>query len=159
MKKRVISLLSIMMIGAVISGCGAKSEKAQDVATGIFVEESKKNASTKEITDKILESVEIRATGPIEGELAEQQYYLNLDDVEEFSIQNGMINTGLESIAIIKAKEGKVDSVKASLEKVKEDKKKAAFYPGEAESAEAAEIKVEGNYVGFFIVPDYEDGE
>lgn len=38
-------------------------------------------------------------------------------------------------------------------------KKKAAFYPGEPEAVEAAELKVVGDYVGFFIIPDYEEGE
>lgn len=149
MKKIIISLLATLMIGAAIMGCSSKENKDDET----------KNISTADIVNKILEEVEIRATGPVEGELAKEQYHLNLDDIEEFSIQNGMMNTGLESVAVVKAKDGKVDSVKASLEKVKEDKKVAAFYPGEAEAVEAAEIKVIGNYVGLFVIPDYEEGQ
>lgn len=149
MKKIIISLLATLMIGSAIMGCSSKESK----------DEATKNISTSDIVNKILEEVEIRATGPVEGDLAKEQYHLNLDDIEEFSIQNGMINTGLESVAVVKAKDGKVDSVKASLEKVKEDKKAAAFYPGEPEAVEAAEIKVVGNYVGLFIIPDYEEGQ
>ena len=70
-----------------------------------------------------------------------------------------MINTGLEVVAVVKAKEGKVDAVKDSLEKVIEDKKASAFYPGEPEAVEAAQLKVNGNYVGLFIIPDYEEGQ
>lgn len=148
MKKIILSLLATLMIGATVMGCSSGGD-AENTA----------NVPTTDIVNKILEEVEVRMVGPVEGELAKEQYHLNLDDVEEFSIQNGMINTGIESIAVVKAKSGKVDSVKKSLEKLKEDKKAAAFYPGEPEAVDAAEIKVIGNYVGLFIIPNYEDGE
>lgn len=149
MKKIISTLISTLMVGAILIGC---SSKGADSVEG-------KNVPTADIVNKIMEEIELRAMGSVEGDLAKEQYHLNLDDIEEFSIQNGMINTGLESIAVIKAKEGKVDSVKDSLEKVKEDKKAAAFYPGEEEAIKASEIKVIGNYVGLFIIPDYEDGQ
>lgn len=149
MKKIIISLLTTLMIGTAITGCSTKGLEGN----------STKNISTSDIVSKIKEEVEMRITGPIEGELAKEQYHLNLDDIEEFSIENGMMNTGLESIAVVKAVDGKVDSVKESLEKVIEDKKAAAFYPGELEAVEAAELKIIGNYVGLFIIPDSEEGQ
>lgn len=148
MKKIVLSLLAAMIIGASVIGCSQKDAGGDS-----------KNISTSDIVTNITGKVETRPMGPIEGELAKEKYHLVLDDVEEYSIQNGMINTGLEAIAVVKAKEGKVDSVKASLEKVIEDKKRDAFYPGEPEAVEASEVKVIGNYVGLFIIPDYEEGE
>ncbi|MEG1254294.1 DUF4358 domain-containing protein [Clostridium sp.] len=148
MKKIVSILLSgIMILGLV--GCSSSGSKDEDV----------KNVLTADIVGNIKEGLEMRATGPVEGELAETQYYLNLNNIEEYSIENGMINTGLEAIAVIKAKDGKVDSVKESLKKVIEDKKVAAFYPGELEAVESAKIEVVGNYVALLLIPDYEEGQ
>lgn len=145
MKKKLSILLATLMVGATFVGCGAKEEA--------------KNVPTSEIVESIKEKVEMRALGTVEGELLTEKFHLNLDDVEEQTVENGVINTGLEVVAVIKAKEGKVDAVKASLDKVIEDKKASAFYPGEPEAVEAAQLKVNGNYVGLFIIPDYEEGQ
>lgn len=147
MKKKIATLLAVFMIGAAITGCS--SSKGGD-------ETSTKDVSTVEIVNEIKEAIEMRPTGPVEGDLAKEQYHLNLDDVEEYTIENGMMNTGLESLTVVKAKDGKADSVKASLEKVLEDKKAQAFYPGEPEAVDAAKLEVIGNYVGLFIIPDYD---
>ncbi|MEG2290482.1 MAG: DUF4358 domain-containing protein [Clostridium sp.] len=150
MKKIASIILSgIMILGLVGCSSAGSSDKG----------EKDKNIPTASIVTSIKEGIEMRPTGPVEGELAKTQYHLNLDDVEEYSIENGMMNSGLEAIAVVKAKAGKVDSVKASLEKVKEDKKAAAFYPGEPEAVEAAKIEVIGNYVALIIIPDYEEGQ
>lgn len=70
--------------------------------------------------------------------------------------QKKELNTGIELLAVVKAKKGKVEDVKLALEKVKDDKKEAAFYPGEGEAVDNAEIKTVDNYVGLFIIPDYD---
>ncbi|GAB6167781.1 hypothetical protein JCM1393_02410 [Clostridium carnis] len=146
MKKIISTLLAVFVLGITITGCSSKG--GED-----------KNVKPSDIVKTIKEKIELRAMMPIEEELAKEKIHLNLDDVEEYSIENGMINSGLEVIAVIKAKDGKVESVKTSLEKVIEDKKAAAFYPGEPEAVEAAKVKIVGNYVGLFIIPDYEDGQ
>ncbi|MFR1710219.1 MAG: DUF4358 domain-containing protein [Clostridium sp.] len=148
--KKIISILltGIMILGLV--GCSSQD--------GDSNQNTNKNVPTSEIVNSIKEGIEIRMTGPVDEELVKNQFHLNLDDVEEYTIEKGMVNTGLETLAVVKAKEGKVDSVKASLEKVIEDKKAEAFYPGEAEAIEGAKIQVVGNYVGLLIIPDYEEG-
>lgn len=148
--KKIISILltGIMILGLV--GCSSQD--------GDSNHNTNKNVPTSEIVNSIKEGIEIRMTGPVDEELVKNQFHLNLDDVEEYTIEKGMVNTGLETLAVVKAKEGKVDSVKASLEKVIEDKKAEAFYPGEAEAIEGAKIQVVGNYVGLLIIPDYEEG-
>lgn len=147
MKKIMVSLLATLMIGATFMGCSSKeSADAKDVPTA-------------DIVNRIIEEIEMRPLGPVEGELAKEQFHLNLDDIEEYTVQNAMISPGIDAIAVVKAKAGKVDSVKESLEKFKADKKTAAFYPGEAEAVEGAELKVIGNYVGLFIIQEYEEGQ
>ena len=53
---------------------------------------------------------------------------------------------------IVKAKDGKVENVKNSMEKVLEDKVGQAFYPEEQEVAENATIEVDGNFVSLFLL-------
>ena len=147
MKKILSAILAgVMILGLV--GCGSKgghSSSAKDVPTADLV-----NTVVKS------EEIQMRALGPIEGELAETTFHLNPDDVEEYTIQKGMINTGLETVAVVKAKEGKVDAVKASLEEYLKDLKALALYPGEPEAVEGAVLEVVGNYVIVTVVPDYE---
>lgn len=147
MKKILSALLAgVMILGLV--GCGSKGEDSSSV----------KDVPTADLVNKVLENEEtqVRMTGLVEGELAETTFHLNLEDVEEYTIQKGLINTGLETVAVVKAKEGKTDAVKASLEKYLEDLKALALYPGEPEAVEGAALEVVENYVILTIVPDYE---
>lgn len=147
--KKILSaiLVGIMVLGLV--GCGNKGGDASDSA---------KNVPTVDLVNAVMgnEEIQMRKTAPIEGELVETTFHLNPDDVEEYSIQKGVMNTGLETIAVAKAKEGKVDAVKASFEQYLEDLKGGFFYPGEEEAVEGAKIEVIGNYVILTLVPDYD---
>lgn len=148
MKKIILALLSTLMVMFAVTGCGFNDGGAEV-----------KDIPTKDIVEDIKGSVELRAMGPIEGDMASELFYINQDDVEEFTIEKGMMNTGLETIAVVKAKEGKVDTIKEAFNKVIEAKKSEAFYPGEAEAVEAAKIEVKGNYVALLIIPEYEEGQ
>lgn len=84
--------------------------------------------------------------------MAAEIYHLNLDDVEDYGILETQISPGPGFIMVVKAKEGKVDAVKASVEQVLQDKIGSAFYPEEQEVAENAQVKVDGNLVSLFIL-------
>ena len=102
MKKILSAILAgVMVLGLV--GCGSKGGDSS----------SAKDVPTADLVNTVMESEEIqmRMVGPVEGELAETTFHLNLDDVEEYTIQKGMMNTGLETVAVVKAKDGKVDAV------------------------------------------------
>lgn len=144
-RKILASLLTVVMMGAIFTGCSSNGK-------------DEKNVPTKDIVATIKEKIETAPTGPVDDELAKEKFHLNLEDIEEYTIENGMRNTGLETLAVVKAKDGKVESVKASLEKAIEEKRAAAFYPGEPEAVDAAQFKAIGNYIGLFIIPDYEEG-
>lgn len=142
MRKRIGIILSSILLATTFVGCS--SEKGASVATSTIVE-------------NIKGQIEMRSTAEVTDELLSEMFYLNSDDVEEATVEKGQVNTGLETIAVVKAAEGKTDAVKEALEKVKEDKKASAFYPGEAEAVESAEIRVVGDYVGLFIIPDLDE--
>lgn len=147
MKKILSAILAgVMVLGLV--GCGSKGDDSS----------SAKDVPTADLVNTVLENSEIqmRKLGPVEGELAETVFHLNLDEVEEYTIQKGMMNTGLETLAVVKAKDGKVDAVKASLENYLKELKDLAMYPGEPEAVEGAALETVGNYVILTVVPDYE---
>ncbi|MDT7962410.1 DUF4358 domain-containing protein [Clostridium perfringens] len=150
MKKFLISVLAAAMIGATLTSCGAKDNN------GTKVEQSdiKMSMSASDMTNKLVDAGMVTMPVPLDDEIAKEIYHLNLSDVEEYGISETGISPGNSLIIIAKAKEGKVESVKASLDKVLEDKIGKAFYPEEKEISESSEVKVKGNYVSLFILPE-----
>lgn len=150
MKKFFISVLAAAMIGATLTGCGGDNDKG-----GTEVEQNnvQLSMSASDMTNKLVEAEMVRMPMPVDDTIANEVYHLNLDDVEEYGIAETGISPGNSAIIIVKAKEGKVDSVKESVDKILEDKIGKAFYPEEKEVAEASEVKVNGNYVSLFVLP------
>ena len=150
MKKIFVSTLIAVMIGATLTGCGNKNS-----GNSSSVEQSTQqtnSVSAKEIVEKLNEKEYVRAAAEIDDTMASEIYHLNLDDIEDYGILDTQISPGPGFIMVVKAKEGKVDEVKASVEQVLQDKIGSAFYPEEQEVSESAEVKVDGNLVSLFIV-------
>ena len=150
MKKILVSALIAVMVGATLTGCGNKNS-----GNSSSVEQSTQqtnSVSAKEIVEKLNEKEYVRAAAEIDDTMASEIYHLNLDDIEDYGILETQISPGPGFIMVVKAKEGKVDEVKASVEQVLQDKIGSAFYPEEQEVSESAEVKVDGNLVSLFIV-------
>lgn len=149
MKKILVSLLVAAMVGATLTGCGAKGE-----GNGTSVEQST-GISAADVVAKLKEKEYI----PMPIDVTEEQevkdvYHLNLDDVESYGITMTGRMPGVGFAMVVKAKEGKVDAVKASVDQVLADRVGAAFYPDEKEIAEKAKVEVDGNYVSLLIFYD-----
>lgn len=144
MKKILVSVLVAAMVGATLTGCGSKAEGGN----GAAVEQSS-NVSAKDVVAKLNEYIPM----PMEvtDEEAKDIYHLNLDDVESYGISLTGRSPGVGFAMVVKAKEGKVDAVKASVEQVLADRIGAAFYPDEKEIAEKAKVEVNGNFVSLLI--------
>lgn len=150
MKKILVSTLIAVMIGATLTGCGNKN--AQN-STAIQNEADKNSSvSAKEVVDKLKEEGYVRMPAEIDDTMASEIYHLNLEDVEDYGILETQISPGPGLIMVVKAKEGKVDSVKSSIEQVLQDKIGNSFYPEEKEIAEKAKVEVNGNLVSLFIL-------
>ena len=150
MKKILVSTLIAVMIGATLTGCGNKNS-----GNSSSVEQSTQqtnSVSAKEIVEKLNEKEYVRAAAEIDDTMASEIYHLNLDDIEDYGILETQISPGPGFIMVVKAKEGKVDEVKASVEQVLQDKIGSAFYPEEQEVSESAEVKVDGDLVSLFIL-------
>lgn len=144
MKKILVSLLVAAMVGATLTGCGSKAEGGN----GTSVEQTS-SVSAKDVVDNLKQYI------PMPVEVSEEEakdiYHLNLDDVESYGIALTGRSPGVGFAMVVKAKEGKVDAVKASVDKVLEDRIGAAFYPDEKEIAEKAKVEVNGNFVSLLI--------
>lgn len=147
MKKILVSTLIAIMVGATLIGCGNKNAGNQP-----STEQQIASVSAKDVVEKLNEKGYVRAAAEIDDTIAAEIYNLNLDDVEDYGILETQISPGPGFIMVVKAKEGKVDAVKASVEQVLQDKIGNAFYPSEKEIAESAEVKVDGNLVSLFIL-------
>lgn len=150
MKKILVSTLIAIMVGATLTGCGNKN-----TGNSSSTEQSQQqtaSVSAKDVVEKLNEKEYVRAAAEIDDTIASEIYHLNLDDVEDYGILETQISPGPGFIMVVKAKDGKVDAVKASVEQVLQDKVGNAFYPEEKEIAESAEVKVDGNLVSLFIL-------
>ena len=150
MKKILVSALIAVMVGATLIGCGNKN--AGNTSSAEQSTQQTNSVSAKEVVEKLNEKEYVRAAAEIDDTMASEIYHLNLDDIEDYGILETQISPGPGFIMVVKAKEGKVDEVKASVEQVLQDKIGSAFYPEEQEVSESAEVKVDGNLVSLFIV-------
>ncbi len=150
MKKILVSALIAVMVGATLTGCGNKN--LGNASSAEQSTQQTNSVSAKEVVEKLNEEGYVRAAAEIDDTVASEIYHLNLDDVEDYGILETQISPGPGFIMVVKAKEGKVDEVKASVEQVLQDKIGSAFYPEEQEVAESAEVKVDGNLVSLLIV-------
>ena len=157
MKKILVSTLIAIMIGATLTGCGNKN--AGNSSSTEQSEQQTSSVSAKDIVEKLNEKGYVRAAAEIDDTMASEIYHLNLDDVEDYGILETQISPGPGFIMVVKAKEGKVDAVKATVEQVLQDKIGNAFYPQEQEIAESAEVKVDGKLVSLFILNSEVDSE
>ena len=150
MKKILVSTLIAIMIGATLTGCGNKNTgNSSSIEQS---EQQKASVSAKDVVEKLNEKEYVRAAAEIDDTMASEIYHLNLDDIEDYGILETQISPGPGFIMVVKAKEGKVDAVKASVEQVLQDKIGKAFYPEEQEITESAEVKVDGSLVSLFIL-------
>ena len=146
MKKVLVSLLVAAMVGATLTGCGSKEQgNGSQVEQGSSVSAADVVAQLKEYIPMPMDVTE---------EEAKDVYHLNLDDVESYGIAITGRSPGVGFAMVVKAKEGKVDAVKASVDQVLADRVGAAFYPDEKEIAEKAKVEVDGNYVSLLIFND-----
>lgn len=150
MKKTIGKMLVVVIAFGMFAGCSWSTSINND---------QPRHVSIPSIIEKIKKKVEARPMAVVEDDLVSEKYHLNMDDIEDQTIESGVVDTGFETIAIVKAKDKKIDSVKESFEKVIEDKRASVLYPVESEALDEAKIRVVGNYVGLFILPDYEKGE
>lgn len=166
MKKLLALILATFTLVTLMAGCKGKTqdESSSAVESSSQVEESSSDAATtnptpKEIMDAILAENQIQMGMEMTDEEANLVYNLNLtDDVEAYAINGTMANVAVDNIAVVIAKEGKVENVVKSLT----DKRDLTiqnfeqYLPDKYEIAKKGKVFSIGNYV-FLVIHENVD--
>ena len=150
MKKILVSTLMAIMIGVTLSGCGNSSKDNNNSAT----QEQQTSISAKDIVEKLSQQELFMMPTMVDDEMAKEMYNLNLDDIVNYGILVPGVTAQQDEIIVVKAKDGKIDAVKASLEEHLKDLLNKRLYPTYMEAAEKAKVEVNGDLVSLFILDD-----
>lgn len=139
-------ILSVILAGVfsltALTACGKKAETpSYDV-----------NEVLKTITD----AVPVAMAGDLTEEELTVMAGINMEDVASFAGQYCMANVSADTVLVIEAKEGKVDTIKTAVEAYKENVVKSfeLYLPAQYEKAKAGRVVVKGNYVVLAILGD-----
>ena len=151
MKKFAAIMMLLLASTTAFVGCTNNQAPNNNGSEQVVVVEK---APLNELLDDMIAQNLVRMPKPIDETLAEEAYHIDPNVVEEYAIAETDISPGPGLIVMVKAKEGKVEEAKANMEALLQDRIGNAFYPQELEAAENAEVVVDGNYVGLFILND-----
>ncbi|MEE1073289.1 MAG: DUF4358 domain-containing protein [Cellulosilyticum sp.] len=151
MKKFAAIMMLLLASTTAFVGCTNNQAPNNNESEQVVVVEK---APLNELLDDMIAQNLVRMPKPIDETLAEEAYHIDPNVVEEYAIAETGISPGPGLIVMVKAKEGKVEEAKANMEALLQDRIGNAFYPQELEAAENAEVVVDGNYVGLFILND-----
>ena len=145
--KKITKILSGILICASLVACGSKgAELKQDIAV-------------KDVVAKVVEKAPMQMPMELDDTTVADLTTINLDDVEDYAITKAMIMNSADVTAVVKAKDGKVESVKAALQEMLDTEKNNAYLPEQKEKVENAVLLEKGNYVILLINSDVKAAE
>ena len=152
MKKIVIGALVALTVGGAFAGCGADKPETETSTEQAVKIDALGSVNT------LIEKYPIRMPMDVLDQDLKDVYGINMDNISSFGMKQCGMTPGIDVVGIFEAKEGKVEDVKADLQKILEVKTAAAYLPGEKEALENAKIVNNGNYVGIFLMQGEEEG-
>ncbi len=141
------ALLCMTMFSACASGENGSSGSA---AKDELVEGTK----LSDIVDKIDQEIGIAMAGEVTQEMLSDMYGIDDTMAEDFYGKYAQVMPGVDDVVIVKAKEGKIEDVKAALEKRKEARIAEQYLPDMISKAEAGKVVTKGDYAALLIVGD-----
>ena len=155
MKKALLFMIMATMVGTALVACGKKEETKsetteiiEDNENGEIIENTEVitgKGKPAEINKAIVEYIPMPQERTAEE--IKEVYGINLDNVEEYSVVECGRSPGVGVSMVFKAKDGKVDDVKADVENYLKTAQENRTYPEEKEIYENAEVKVDGDIV------------
>lgn len=149
----VLALLMLML-----AACGGNADETAGADNAGY----KNDVAVSEIRDAVaaVYGENYLATMPLDAEMLEMSYGITADMYEEFVAEVPMMSAHVDTLVVVKAKDDKVDAVKAVLEAYRKDQVENGFhYPMNVPKVQASEIVVYGDYVVYIMLGVVEDVE
>lgn len=150
--KKLISILTVVMCGVVVmAGCSGKGASAST--------KMKDGNTVQTVIDKIVEDVGIAMPAPLDDTILQDMYYVDPADVEAYAGQLSTVMISADNIVAVHAKDGKIDTVKAALEKRLGDVRSSfeQYLPEQSVKAQKGQVIVKGNYAFLLILGESEE--
>lgn len=163
--KKISAILIILLAGLLAAGCAGGKTPAVNVPVDDIYDSIKEQivADLREVgyqdADFAAEELPGYIVYDLKGENAEQVLApLNKDDVQEGFVIKAAMMLNSDQIAIIKAAEGKVETIKAALEDELEAQNAtwSQYLPDQAAKVTNTIISVQGDYVIYITYADAE---
>ncbi len=141
-KRTAVAILLAAAMTLSVTGCG---------------EEKTTSKPLDEITQSVMESgIEMPEMVEVSEENFQFRYGVSFDDYSEFSVWWAGSGGDADEICIIKANDGKTDTVKKAVEKRLEDQKTVFkdYVPQQYDKLCKTEVKTEGDYVYWVCTND-----
>lgn len=145
--KKIVKVLSGILVCASLVACGAKGPALKEGLT------------VNDVVAKVEEKAPMQMPMELDEATIKDLTTINLDDVEEYAIKKAMIMNSADVTAVVKAKDGKVESVKAALQEMLDTEKNNAYLPEQKDKVESAVLTEKGNYVILLINADIPSAE
>ncbi len=162
--KKIVVLLMALLCAVTFVSCSNSSD-GSGTADNSLVGEVKENATSAEIFDAInsafaekypdVGAVIPNAPQDVDDAVLKDKFGIDVDDVEDYKGQIAGMMTNCDMLLIVRAKDGKIDSVRSSLESAKEAQtEQFASYGvmGNSERTAAAKVVTNGDYAALIMV-------
>lgn len=149
-KKLLSPLILITAMLFSLVGCG-NSTTSETLKDGVTLET---------IVADIETAVPLQMPAPVDETTLNDLFHIDPNNIEEYAGKFSMTMTSSDNVIAVKAKPGKVEDVKTSLEQRKTDviNSFSQYLPDQLEKAQAGKVIQKGDYVFLIIVGDYEKG-
>lgn len=145
MKKLFVLFLAAACCVGTLAGCGAKPAAGAEMIDG---------QSVQTVVDTIANDVGMQMPADVDDELLKSMFYIDRADTEEYYGKMAMTMTSADNVVAVKAKQGKGEAVKTSLEKRLSDVQKSfeQYLPDQYEKAMKGQVIQKGDYVFLAII-------
>lgn len=148
--KRIIKTIGLSLLCVAFVACGATKTNEAELKAGL---------NAKDVVTKVEEKAPMQMPMELDEEMAKDLGKLNMDDVEDFAITKAAIMNSADITAVVKAKDGKIESVKSSLQQMLDTERDNAYLPDQKEKIENAILTEKGNYVILLVNADIKAAE
>ena len=159
MKKILAMMMALVSLAVVLTACN--NNGGQSSNTNNSSQSQAKDVDLKAVADQIDQEIGIAMKQEVDADILEAVYGITPEDYEEAAGYITMINVKTNNVVLVKAKEGRVDAVKAALENKRSEIEEQfkTYLQDQYEIAKEGKVVVLDNYVALFILEDVVNGQ